>query len=62
MAISTVAVGALGLAIAISVLVSNLLRVSLDPREPLVVHPKIPLIGHIIGMLKEGPWYFRIVR
>lgn len=62
MAMSTVVAGALGLSIAIGVLLSHLLRVTMDPREPLVVHPKIPLIGHIIGMLQEGPWYFRTVR
>jgi hypothetical protein len=62
MAISVTAMGALGLVIAVGVFLSNLLRPKLDPREPPIVHPKVPLLGHIIGMLREGPLYYRRVR
>jgi hypothetical protein len=62
MAISTTALGAIALAIAISVFIHNLARVKIDPREPPVVHPKIPLLGHLIGMLIEGPSYIKKVR
>ena len=49
MAIPTVALGAVGLAIATAVFLSNFLRVKVDPREPPVIHPMIPFFGHIIG-------------
>lgn len=62
MAISVTAMGALGLVIAVGVFLSNLLRPKLDPREPPVVYPKVPLLGHIIGMLREGPLYYKKVR
>jgi hypothetical protein len=62
MAMETTAVAALGLVIAIGVLLSNLLRVKIDPREPPVIHPTVPLLGHIIGLLKEGPRFFRRVK
>ncbi|KAJ3483687.1 hypothetical protein NLG97_g7250 [Lecanicillium saksenae] len=29
-----------------------------DPREPPVVRPTIPLIGHIIGIMRGGPTYY----
>ncbi|KAF2125356.1 cytochrome P450 [Dothidotthia symphoricarpi CBS 119687] len=58
MGISTV-VGAIGLLAAIGVFLSNFLRIKVDPREPPVVHPSIPLLGHIIGMLTEGPLYLK---
>lgn len=35
----------------------NALRFDVDPREPPVIYPKIPLIGHIIGMLTDGSMY-----
>jgi hypothetical protein len=40
-------------------LLSRLTRISVDPREPPVIHPKVPLIGHIIGLVRNGPLYFR---
>lgn len=33
-----------------------------DPREPPVIHQKIPFVGHIIGLLQYGLRYFEIVR
>jgi hypothetical protein len=59
MAISSTLLGAIGLTIAIVVFLSNLLRVKVDPREPPVIHPKIPFFGHLIGMLTEGPLYMK---
>jgi hypothetical protein len=53
--------GAIGLAIAAVVFLSNLLRVKVDPREPPVVHSKIPFFGHLIGMIMEGPLYMKRV-
>ncbi|ATY64412.1 Cytochrome P450 [Cordyceps militaris] len=29
-----------------------------DPREPPVVRPTIPLIGHVIGIMRGGPTYY----
>lgn len=62
MAIATQTVGALALAAAVGALISFLLRVKVDPREPPVFHSKIPFIGHIVGMLREGPMYLARVR
>ncbi|KAF2826757.1 cytochrome P450 [Ophiobolus disseminans] len=59
MALSTIAMGAIGLAIAIAALLVNLARVKIDPREPPVVHPKVPFFGHVIGMLTGGPLYVK---
>jgi hypothetical protein len=53
--------GAFGLAIAAILFLFDLLRVKLDPREPPVVHPKIPFFGHVIGMLTDGPLYLKRV-
>jgi hypothetical protein len=61
MDVSITVLGVLGLAIATVVFLSNLLRVKLDPREPPVVHPKIPFFGHVIGMFTEGPLYLKRV-
>jgi hypothetical protein len=62
MVMETTLVAALGFAIAIGVLLSNLLRVKIDPREPPIIHPTVPLLGHIIGLLKEGPRFFARVK
>jgi hypothetical protein len=61
MAMSSTMLGAIGLAIAAVVFLSNLLRVKVDPREPPVVHSKIPFFGHLIGMIMEGPLYMKRV-
>ena len=31
----------------------------LDRREPPLIHPSIPLIGHAIGMLRHGNFYLK---
>ena len=28
-----------------------------DSREPLYVYPRIPLLGHFVGLLRRGPDY-----
>ena len=33
-----------------------------EAREPPVLRPTIPFIGHIIGMVREGPHYLRRLR
>jgi hypothetical protein len=59
MAVSTTTLGALGLGVAIFVFVANLMRVKIDPREPPVVYHKIPFLGHVVGMLTQGPSYLK---
>lgn len=31
-----------------------------DPREPPRLKPKVPLVGHAIGLVQHGPAYFSI--
>lgn len=38
------------------------LRAHPDPREPPVLYPRIPFIGHIIGLLTKGAQYYKITR
>ena len=57
--VSPIILGACGLAAALLVLLVNLLRFKVDPREPLVIYPSIPLVGHIIGTLTGGTVYMR---
>jgi hypothetical protein len=35
---------------------------SLDPREPPLIHPKIPFIGHIIGLARDQAQYMGYLR
>ncbi|EJT70418.1 hypothetical protein GGTG_11442 [Gaeumannomyces tritici R3-111a-1] len=42
--------------------VQRLLRVNLDPSEPPMVPTKIPVIGHIIGMLWYGKKYYQVIQ
>jgi hypothetical protein len=62
MAISTATVGVVGLVVAIGVFLSSFLRANVNSREPPVIHHKVPFVGHIIGMLTEGPLYLKRVR
>ena len=48
-----------GLVTALVVSLVNALRFKVDPREPPVIYPKIPLVGHMIGMLTEGMTYYK---
>lgn len=49
----------LGLAIVLGVLALHVFAVKIDVREPPVVYPKIPLIGHLIGLVRDGPLYLK---
>lgn len=61
--------GIWSVAVAITVIVSTLGFVGLkrllyptyDPREPKVLRPRIPLIGHIISLVREcGEFYIKL--
>lgn len=41
------------------VIIHQLLRYKPDPREPPVIYPRIPYVGHAIGMLLHGKRYIR---
>ncbi|KAF2685301.1 cytochrome P450 [Lentithecium fluviatile CBS 122367] len=57
MVTASATLSALALAAAIGAVISFVFRTKVDSREPPIFHPKIPFIGHIVGMLKEGPLY-----
>lgn len=61
MAISSAIVLGLSAIALVWIAVLHLTRIKLDPREPPLIEQKIPLIGHIIGMLRGGPTYIRKV-
>ncbi|KAL8387421.1 hypothetical protein RB595_009913 [Gaeumannomyces hyphopodioides] len=42
--------------------VQRLLRVNLDPSEPPMAPTKIPVVGHIIGMLWHGKKYYQVIQ
>ncbi|KAF2462769.1 cytochrome P450 [Lindgomyces ingoldianus] len=58
MATAEAIVAALVLGLLSAAFLVNFFRVKLDPREPPVIQPKIPLIGHIIGLMRDGASYF----
>ena len=37
------------------------LSVKLDPREPPLLKPKLPYIGHIIGIFRHEIFYFNML-
>jgi hypothetical protein len=41
-------------------LIIEFLRPKLDSQEPPLVRPKIPLIGHVIGLIQHGNSYYAI--
>ncbi|KAF4997082.1 hypothetical protein FDECE_12193 [Fusarium decemcellulare] len=45
----------------LSIVVKKFFFPAFDPREPPVLRPRIPFVGHIINMLKErSSWYIRL--
>jgi hypothetical protein len=54
--------GLCGLAAALVVFLINALRFKVDPREPPVIYPRLPLIGHVVGLLTEGSIYARKIQ
>jgi cytochrome P450 len=51
-------VGALLVAFVIASVLFRATRTKPDPREPPVLQPRIPFIGHIIGLLQHGSDYY----
>lgn len=43
-------------------IISRLLSVKHDPREPPLISPKIPYIGHLIGFLRHGNDYMQVIK
>lgn len=60
--ISSSLVGVFALAAVVAALISYFSRIQVDAREPPVAHPNIPFIGHLIGLMREGPLYYARVR
>ncbi|KAL8801097.1 MAG: hypothetical protein Q9182_004690 [Xanthomendoza sp. 2 TL-2023] len=49
-------------AVAVLVITANyFLGPTYDPREPPVIHQKVPHIGHVIGLLQHGLRYFELL-
>ncbi|TEA10841.1 Cholesterol 7-alpha-monooxygenase [Colletotrichum sidae] len=49
------------LLLALGIAVTKLSNPTLDAREPPLWRPKIPVIGHLIGMIRHGPHYFKTI-
>ncbi|KIX09960.1 uncharacterized protein Z518_01041 [Rhinocladiella mackenziei CBS 650.93] len=45
----------------LAITLHRFLTIDYDPREPPVIKPRIPYIGHILGIIKYGTKYFEIV-
>jgi hypothetical protein len=43
----------------ITQLASYFFRRKSDPREPILLRPKIPFIGHVLGLQKHGNMYMQ---
>lgn len=43
------------------VVVKKLSSPTVDSREPPLMHPRIPVIGHLLGMIKHGNQYFKSI-
>lgn len=43
---------------AVLLIIRQRLALQLDPREPPILKPRIPYIGHIIGLLRYHTAYF----
>jgi hypothetical protein len=44
------------------VLLHRYASIDYDPREPPIIKPKVPYIGHILGIIIHGTKYFEIVK
>lgn len=49
----------IGIIIAITQLFSYFFSQKSDPREPILLSPKIPIIGHVLGLQKHGNMYMQ---
>ncbi|PSN74430.1 cytochrome P450 [Corynespora cassiicola Philippines] len=57
MALSTEVLAALVVAVVLGAVVAKWATPEADPREPPVLRPAVPFIGHLIGMVWQGPPY-----
>jgi hypothetical protein len=57
---SSLSIG-LALLLGFVVLLQRLLTTRLDPQEPPILRPKVPFIGHLIGLLRHQVDYFGIL-
>ncbi len=49
-------------AIALGLVIQNLTSVSVDPREPPILRPRIPIVGHLVGLLQHhGVYLMRLL-
>lgn len=48
--------------LALGFLIHKLLFVSIDPREPPVLKPRVPIIGHLLGILQYHGVYLRTLQ
>ena len=44
------------------VLAERFMSIKLDPKEPPMVAPKIPYVGHILGLIQHGSHYYSRIR
>lgn len=56
---SATLLGVIGLLTALGGFLASALRFRIDPQEPQVIYPRVPLVGHIIGSLLGGTTYFK---
>lgn len=40
---------------------NHVIKPTIDPHEPPILKPRLPLIGHIVGLLHHGVDYFSIL-
>lgn len=53
---------ALALLAAFFILMRRMLSADVAPQEPPLLKPKIPFIGHIIGLMKHEASYFSMLK
>jgi hypothetical protein len=59
---STAVVVGLLVVVGIWIFSRRALNYKYDSREPPIIHPKVPYIGHILGMYRHGAKYFGVVK
>lgn len=59
---NTAILGYIGSGVLLIVALIRFLRLRDDPREPPMARTSIPMIGHIIGMLRLKVFYYRQLR
>ena len=50
------------LALAICLMLKYLMTDPHDPREPCLIHPRIPYVGHLLELLRIGSFYYTVLR